>query len=101
MTDQEKQMEITPEMIANMTVGNVSSIQSLNDIFINNMAGKVGIVTGGASGLGYNVVNRLSEAGVKVIIASRNEEKGKKAEAEFRSRGREVLWYRTDVTLPV
>lgn len=98
MTDQEKQMEITPEMIANMTVGNVSSIQSLNDIFINNMAGKVGIVTGGASGLGYNVVNRLSEAGVKVIIASRNEEKGKKAEAEFRSRGREVLWYRTDVT---
>ncbi len=92
------QMAITPEMIANMALGNATSVQSLSDIFINNMAGKVAIVTGGASGLGYNVVNRLSEAGVKVVIASRNETKGKKAESEFRGRGRDVTWFQTDVT---
>ena len=96
--EKEKQMQITPEMIANMAAGNVSNVQSLSDIFINNMKGKAAIVTGGASGLGYNVVNRLSEAGVKVVIASRNEKKGKKAEEEFRSRGREVTWCQTDVT---
>ena len=98
LMEKEKQMQITPEMIANMAAGNVSNVQSLSDIFINNMKGKSAIVTGGASGLGYNVVNRLSEAGVKVVIASRNEKKGKKAEEEFRSRGREVTWCQTDVT---
>ncbi len=56
--EKEKRMQITPEMIANMAVGNVSNVQSLSDIFINNMKGKAAIVTGGASGLGYNVVNR-------------------------------------------
>lgn len=96
--DKEKQNQITPEMIANLTLGNVSSVQSLADIFINNMSGKTAVVTGGASGLGYNVVNRLSEAGVQVVIASRSEAKGKKAEEEFRSRGREVTWHQTDVT---
>lgn len=90
--------QLTPEMIANLTLGNISSVQSLSDIFINNMAGKVAIVTGGASGLGYNAVNRLSEAGVKVVIASRSEAKGRKAEGEFRSFGREVTWHQTDVT---
>ena len=55
------------------------------------MKGKAAIVTGGASGLGYNVVNRLSEAGVKVVIASRNEKKGKKAEEEFRKAGEKTV----------
>ena len=96
--EKDKQKQLTPDMISNMTLGNVTNIQSLNDIFINNMAGKVAIVTGGASGLGYNVVNRLSEAGVKVVIASRSETKGRKAENEFRNRSREVIWLQTDVT---
>ena len=94
----EQSPPITPEMIANLTLDNVTHAQSLKDVFINNMAGKTAIVTGGASGLGYNVVNRLSEAGAKVMIASRNEEKGRKAEGEFKARGREVTWHKTDVT---
>lgn len=91
------QIVITPEMAANLAAGNVANLPELSDIFLGSMRGKTAVVTGDASGLGYCVVNRLSEAGVHVVIASRNEEKGKKAEAEFRARGREVSWCRTDV----
>ena len=96
--EKEQSGALTPEMIANLTLGNVMQAKSLTEVFTN-LQDKVAIVTGGASGLGYNVVNRLSEAGAKVVIASRNEAKGKKAEAEFRGRGREVSWFKTDVSI--
>ncbi|XP_050974399.1 dehydrogenase/reductase SDR family member on chromosome X-like isoform X2 [Labeo rohita] len=38
--------------------------------------GKVAIVTGGARGLGYETVRQLTDLGVHVIIASRNETEG-------------------------
>lgn len=96
--DKEGLNALTPEVIANLTLGNIAQTKSLSDVFTN-LQGKVAIVTGGASGLGYNIVNRLSEAGAKVVIASRNADKGKKAEAEFQGRGREVSWFRTDVSV--
>jgi len=40
-----------------------------------NLAGKVAIVTGGASGIGYAIVQRLLEAGANVAVADLNEEK--------------------------
>lgn len=40
-----------------------------------NLANKVAIVTGGASGIGYAIVQRLLEAGAKVAVADLNEEK--------------------------
>lgn len=80
-----------------LAAANVASVAPLSDVFCTCMRGKAAIVTGGATGLGYNVVNRLSEAGAQVVIASRSEERGKKAEAEFRARGRDVTWVRTDV----
>lgn len=45
--------------------------------------GKVAVVTGGASGIGYTIVERLLENDVKVAIGDLNEEKLKEIEAQF------------------
>jgi len=46
--------------------------------------GKVAIVTGGASGIGYAIVNRLLKAGAKVAVADLNEEKLNELETEHK-----------------
>lgn len=84
-----------PEKLAQMTLGMCAP---LGDIFCTSLQGKVAIVTGGATGLGFNVANRLAEAGAKVVIASRNEERGNKAVASFSEKGYETSWVATDVT---
>lgn len=42
---------------------------------MSNVSGKVALVTGGASGIGYAIVQRLLKAGVKVAVADLNREK--------------------------
>ena len=43
------------------------------------MTGRVVVVTGASSGLGYEVARYLCEGGNDVILACRNEEKAKRA----------------------
>lgn len=88
-------MGLNPDDLAS---GSVRNLQSLQDIFCTSLRGKAALVTGGATGLGYSIVNRLCEAGASVVIASRNEARGKRAEQEFQSRGYAVKWVQTDVT---
>jgi NAD(P)-dependent dehydrogenase (short-subunit alcohol dehydrogenase family) len=47
------------------------------------LEGSVALVTGGASGLGAATVRRLAAGGAKVVIADRDEEKGKALAAEL------------------
>ena len=54
---------------------------TINDI--PDLTGKVIIVTGGNSGLGYESVKALSGKGAQVVLASRNLEKGETAKAEI------------------
>lgn len=96
--DKPKAAAMTPEVIASFSTRSVQGIPSLADVFVSAMRGKTAIVTGGATGLGYNIVNRLAEAGASVVIASRNPEKGEKAVREFRERGYEVCFCKADVT---
>lgn len=91
----EQQRKIDPENLSKM---NISNIPSLEQIFCHSLEGKVALVTGGGSGLGYTIVNRLCEAGAKVVIASRGEKRGKSAEQDFREKGYDVRWIKTDVT---
>ncbi|SHD77548.1 SDR family NAD(P)-dependent oxidoreductase [Schnuerera ultunensis] len=84
--------------IFDMAAKSTENIRSLSEVFCDDMVGKVAIVTGGATGLGYNIANRLAEAGASVVIASRKESTGKKAEEEFRARKLEVKWFQTDVS---
>lgn len=91
-------MSIDVQTIYSMAEKSTLGLRSLPEVFSKDMGGKVAIVTGGATGLGYNIVNRLAEAGVRVVIASRKESTGKKAEAEFSAKNLEVKWFQTDVT---
>lgn len=57
--------------------------------------GRVGLVTGGASGLGAATVRALAAAGAKVVIADKNREAG---EALAKELGEAVRFAETDVT---
>ncbi|MDB5726320.1 MAG: alcohol dehydrogenase [Novosphingobium sp.] len=62
------------------------------------LAGKVAIVTGGASGYGVGVCEVLAEAGATVVVADINGD-GTAAMAEsLRASGREADWVQVDLT---
>jgi len=62
------------------------------------LTGQTAIVTGGAMGIGYGIVMRLSEAGANVVIADIAEDEGiKKAKAISESGGK-CIFIKTDVT---
>jgi NAD(P)-dependent dehydrogenase (short-subunit alcohol dehydrogenase family) len=50
---------------------------------MNNLTGKVAVVTGGNSGIGYASAQKLKEEGAKVIITGRSEERVKRAADEL------------------
>ncbi len=60
--------------------------------------GKVGVVSGAASGIGLGVATRLAEAGAKVALLDLNLELGYAAEQDLTQRGFEVRFYDCDVT---
>ena len=70
--------------------------KTLAEIF--DLSGKNAIVTGGTTGMGYAVANRLAEAGASVVIVGRSAVKGENAESEFRARGMEVTYCQADLT---
>lgn len=61
-------------------------------------AGKVAVVTGAASGIGRAIIDQCAGNGMRVVLADVDEENLKKAEAELRSEGANVLAVRTDVS---
>ncbi|MDR2956887.1 MAG: SDR family NAD(P)-dependent oxidoreductase, partial [Coriobacteriales bacterium] len=80
---------------ADLAPATLQRINSLNQVA--DLTGKVAIVSGGAAGLGYNITNRLVEAGAKVVIADYNDGFGAKSESEFKTRGFDVSFIHTDV----
>jgi len=62
------------------------------------MGGKVALVTGGSSGIGLAAAKAFTQAGAKVIIASRDPERGKAAKQSILAAGGEVVWVRADVS---
>ncbi len=60
--------------------------------------GKVAIVTGGTSGLGFCVAQRLLQGGAKVVISSSTKEKGDEAMALLGEAGyTDVVFYQADL----
>jgi gluconate 5-dehydrogenase len=65
------------------------------------MHGKVAIVTGGSKGLGKAMAGALAEAGARVVVCSRDEEKVQAVAEELRATyGPACRGYRCDVTDP-
>jgi NAD(P)-dependent dehydrogenase (short-subunit alcohol dehydrogenase family) len=54
---------------------------------IPSQAGKLAVVTGANSGLGYETALALAQAGAEVIVAARNADKGNRAVARIRAQG--------------
>lgn len=63
-----------------------------------NTTKKVAVVTGANRGLGFEASRQLAKKGFRVIITSRDEEKGKPAAEKLQSEGLDVTYHSLDVT---
>jgi NADPH:quinone reductase-like Zn-dependent oxidoreductase len=59
--------------------------RTTSDVTVPDLTGKLAVVTGANSGLGFGLTRRLAEAGAEVILAVRNQAKGEAAIAELRA----------------
>ncbi len=64
------------------------------------MKGKVAIVTGGASGIGWACVEGLAKAGAKCVIADMDVAGGERAEANLKAAGLEGIFVKASVSDP-
>jgi len=62
--------------------------------------GKVAVISGGASGIGFGTAHKLAVFGAKVIILDVDSAKGVKAEKELGGIGPEIKFIRCDVRIP-
>ncbi|KAJ3492202.1 hypothetical protein NLI96_g135 [Meripilus lineatus] len=72
---------------------------------VGDLSGKVIVVTGGNSGIGYATIQQLARRGAKVYMAARNEEKARAAIEKLKDEGLgpgygEVLWVKLDLSDP-
>jgi NAD(P)-dependent dehydrogenase (short-subunit alcohol dehydrogenase family) len=61
-------------------------------------AEKVALITGANKGLGFEMARQLGQAGVRVLLAARDPQKGQAAAAKLRSEGLDVQFLKLDVT---
>ena len=61
------------------------------------LCGRVAVVTGGTTGLGYAIALGLAVAGADVVASSRRQQQVESAAAEIRARGRRSLCVTSDV----
>lgn len=62
------------------------------------LSGRVAVVTGGTTGLGYAIASGLAEAGADVVATSRRAEQVEKVAAEIEALGRRTVRQTSDVT---
>lgn len=61
-------------------------------------AGKVAVITGGTSGLGYELAKQVGARGARVVITGRNAERGAQVEADLQAQGVEAKYLQQDVS---
>jgi NAD(P)-dependent dehydrogenase (short-subunit alcohol dehydrogenase family) len=65
---------------------------------VKDFKGKVAVITGGASGLGFAIAQHAAGLGMKLVLADVEQSALTTAEAELRAAGAEVIGVRTDVS---
>jgi len=61
-------------------------------------AKKVALITGANKGLGFEMARQLGQAGVRVLLAARDPQKGEAAAGKLRGEGLDVQFLKLDVT---
>jgi NAD(P)-dependent dehydrogenase (short-subunit alcohol dehydrogenase family) len=59
---------------------------------------KVALITGANKGLGFEMARQLAQAGVTVVLAARDPQKGEAAAEKLRKEGLDVQFFKLDVT---
>lgn len=59
---------------------------------------RLAVVTGGNKGLGYEICRQLARKGMRVILTSRDAEKGREARTKLEKEGLDVSHHQLDVT---
>jgi len=72
-----------------ITIHNIAFMESLNK--------KIALVTGANKGVGYATAQLLAEQNITVLLGSRDETRGKEAEASLRSQGLDVHYINIDM----
>lgn len=79
-----------------MTIKTFKISKMISDLF--NLTGKIALITGGTHGIGLAIGKELGQAGARVCVNGRSEEKLAACVAEYRSAGVEVFTLVFDVT---
>jgi NAD(P)-dependent dehydrogenase (short-subunit alcohol dehydrogenase family) len=58
----------------------------------------IALITGANKGLGFEMARQLGQAGVTVVLAARDPQKGEAAAAKLRAEGLDVQFLKLDVT---
>jgi NAD(P)-dependent dehydrogenase (short-subunit alcohol dehydrogenase family) len=66
-----------------------------------NLTGKIGVVTGGGTGIGRATALAMAKAGAVVVIGNRDADKGEKVVGLIRQAGGKAVFQKTDVSKPV
>jgi NAD(P)-dependent dehydrogenase (short-subunit alcohol dehydrogenase family) len=61
-------------------------------------AKKIALITGANKGLGFEMARQLGQAGVTVVLAARDPQKGEAAAAKLRAEGLDVQFLKLDMT---
>src|SRR5947208_1505148 len=64
------------------------------------LLGKVALISGGTTGIGLAAAKAFVASGAKVVVAARNPERGIRAERELSHLGGDAAFHRCDVTDP-
>ncbi|HWA13138.1 MAG TPA: SDR family oxidoreductase [Burkholderiales bacterium] len=62
---------------------------------------RLAVVTGANRGIGFEVSRQLARKGLRIVLTSRDEAKGREALADLQKEGLDVLFHVLDVTDPV
>ncbi len=64
------------------------------------MQQRTALVTGSNRGIGFAICRALAQQGLAVVLTAREEAEGRRAEAELRAEGLDVVYYPLDVSSP-